>query len=82
MRYQNRSLSLAKQSMSKGDLVYIPSAVKLESEVHDNVPRQIYTTEKPLHYLVVDRVDDQWLRVYHKGSTWRVKHSDVYEVGA
>jgi len=70
------------KSMSKGDLVYIPSSVKLEADVRDNVPKRIYTTEKPLHYLVVEHVDNKWLRVYHGGSTWRVKHSDVYEVVA
>jgi len=64
--------------MNKGDLIYIPSSVKLTSD--DNIPIRVHTTEKPLHYLVIESLDRGWLRVYHKGSSWRVKSSDVYEV--
>ena len=66
--------------LAKGDLVYIPSSVRLEAEGLDNVPKKIYTTEKPLHYLVVEKTNNDWLRVYHKGSTWRGRYGDVYEV--
>ena len=69
-------------SKTEGSLVYIPSSVKMEAEVQDDIPKRIYVTEKPLHYLVVENVDKKWVRVYHKGSTWRVKYSDVYEVRA
>ncbi len=67
-------------SRNEGDLVYIPSSVRMEAEVQNDIPKKIYVTEQPLHYLVVESIDKKWIRVLHEGSTWRVKHSDVYEV--
>jgi len=63
--------------MKKGDLVYIPSEVKLvQFGEGDSISR--YTkTEKPINCLV-ENVEDRWYRVIYQGERWSVKASSVY----
>ncbi len=63
--------------MKKGDLVYIPSEVKLVQFGDDGRISRYTKTEKPINCLV-ENVEELNYRVIYKGERWSVKASNVY----
>ena len=65
------------KAMKKGDLVYIPSEVKLVQFGADDSVFRWTKTEKPINCLV-ENVEDRYYRVIYKGERWSVKSKHVY----
>tara|TARA_Y100000034_G_C6658745_1_gene288706 strand:+ start:169 stop:411 length:243 start_codon:yes stop_codon:yes gene_type:complete len=71
----------------KGDLVFIPSSVRLiqfsDNDVsHAGLPLFINkhtTTIRPRHALLMDNSLDTYCKVYYNGEYWFACKSDIYE---
>jgi len=63
--------------MKKGDLVYIPSEVKLVQFSEDESVFRWTKTEKPINCLV-ENVEERYYRIIYKGERWSVKAKHVY----
>jgi len=63
-----------------GDLVYIPSHVRLHK--HDKTTRvsdvRTLSDKERGHFLVVGKPSDTQIRVLHLGFIWQVNSADVY----
>ena len=74
-------------SLKKGDLVFIPSSVRLiqfggEDASYAELPLFINnhtTTRKPSHALLMEISLDNYFKVYYNGEYWFANKSDVYE---
>jgi hypothetical protein len=64
-----------------GDLVYIPSHVRLD--YHSRSPRSAvvdwHVLAEPRHFLVTD-ISNQKLSILYEGQIWQVKEKDVYPI--
>ena len=77
---------MMKNKFRKGDLVFIPSDVRLiqfqeENATHATLPLFInkhITTNKPNRVLLMDSVD-KYCKIYYDGEYWFADKSDVYE---
>mgnify|MGYP001197993249 CR=1 FL=1 len=65
------------KTMKKGDLVYIPSEVKLVQFAEDDSVSRYTRTEKPINCLI-ENVGQNWYRVIYQGERWSVKAKHVY----
>ena len=63
----------------KGELVYIPSEVKLVRFGKDGEVYRWTKTEKPINCLVVGEHKERWCNVLYKGEHWSVQRDSVYE---
>jgi len=63
----------------KGELVYIPSEVKLVRLGDDGEVHRWTKTEKPINCLVVSEQRNGWCSVLYKGEHWSVPRDSVYE---
>ena len=62
---------------SKGDLVYVPSGVRLYREADSGVISRYKKIEKPAH-LLVTKVNDQTYEVLFGRETWLVEKNNTY----
>ena len=73
---------LKMNSLKKGDLVFIPSSVRLIQFGEADLPLFINkhtTTSKPNHVLLMEDPLDKYYKVYYNGECWFADRSDVYE---
>lgn len=63
---------------SIGELIYVPTGVRLVKIENEKIPIGHHTTKKPIN-LVVSEVTDYSLGVLYKGETWYVNKRDVYD---
>jgi len=77
------------RSIQIGQLIYIPSSVRLlkfgmlgearASHRAYSVPERHHTTKKPVSLLVTE-VQDDHVGVHYLGETWYVSSKDIYEL--
>jgi len=78
---------MMKSKFKKGDLVFIPSSVRLiqfgeEGSAYAGLPLFInkhVTTNKPSHVLLMDNSLDNYCKIYYDGECWFADEADVYE---
>ena len=78
---------MKKDNFKEGDLVFIPSSVRLvqfNDEDTSYVSLSLFinkhsTTSKPSHALLMDNSLDNYCKVYYNGEYWFADKSDVYE---
>ena len=68
---------MTRTTMKKGDLVYIPSEVKLVQFGDDDSVFRWTKTEKPINCLV-ENVEERYYRIIYKGERWSVRTKYVY----
>jgi len=75
-----------KSSLKKGDLVFVPSSVRLvqfnhDMPVHDATEStfvQKHTvTSKPSHALLLDSINN-YCKIYYNGECWFASEEDIY----
>ena len=78
---------MTKNKFKKGDLVFIPSSVRLiqfseQNKIYNELPLFVNkhtTTNEPRHVLLIEDSLDKYCKVYYNGECWFADTSDVYE---
>ena len=63
----------------KGDLIYIPSSVRLYNEDEFGTTKDFITIDEPINLLVV-KINEKTYEVLHNERSWFVNKREVYGV--
>jgi hypothetical protein len=70
-------------NLKPGDLVFIPSSVKLiKYDLNEDYPANYLLTKQPLRVLITRQTDkNKNIGVHYEGATWYVHETDVLKGG-